>query len=64
MGFSFRVSGVRVQFEVSDFDPAQRREGRARCHFDRREKSVSEPSHSLGMTDLAPSLSVLGVLAR
>jgi hypothetical protein len=63
MGFSFRVSGVRVQFEVSDFDPAKGAKG-ARCHFDRREKSVSEPSHSLGMTDLAPSLSVLGVLAR
>ena len=27
----------------------------ARCHFDRREKSFSDPSHSLGMTDRAPS---------
>jgi hypothetical protein len=23
----------------------------ARCHFDRRERSFSDPSHSLGMTD-------------
>ena len=30
-----------------------------RCHFDRREKSFSDPSHSLGMTGLGPSLSVL-----
>jgi hypothetical protein len=36
----------------------------ARCHFDRREKSFSDPSHSLGMTDLRPSLCVLGVSAR
>ena len=26
-------------------------EGAARCHFDRREKSFLDPSHSLGMTD-------------
>ncbi len=30
-----------------------------RCHFDRREKSLLDPSHSLGMTDLGPSLGVL-----
>ncbi len=35
--------------------------GRARCHFDRREKSFSDPWHSLGMTDLGPSLCILGV---
>jgi hypothetical protein len=28
------------------------------CHFDRREKSFSDPSHPLGMTDLALSLGV------
>ena len=42
-------------------------EGAALCHFDRREKSFSDPSHSLGMTGLVPSLrglGVLGVLAR
>ena len=38
-------------------------EGAALCHFDRREKSFSDPSHSLGMTGLVPSLGVLGVLA-
>ena len=27
----------------------------APCHFDRREKSFLDPSHSLGMTGLAPS---------
>jgi hypothetical protein len=31
----------------------------ARCHFDRREKSFSDPSQSLGMTDRGPSLCVL-----
>ena len=30
-------------------------EGDARCHFDRREKSFSDPSHSLGITDRGPS---------
>jgi len=29
------------------------------CHFDRREKSFLDPSHSLGMTDLGPSLGAL-----
>ena len=33
-------------------------EGTALCHFDRREKSCSDPSHSLGMTGLVPSLCV------
>jgi|SRR6266498_718334 len=33
----------------------------ARCHFDRREKSFLDPSHSLGMTDFGPSPCVLGV---
>jgi hypothetical protein len=37
-------------------------EGAALCHFDRREKSFSDPSHSLGMTGLVPSLRGLGVL--
>jgi hypothetical protein len=36
-------------------------EGAALCHFDRREKSFSDPSHSLGMTDLVPSLGLLCV---
>ena len=39
-------------------------EGAALCHFDRREKSFSDPSRSLGMTGLVPSLGGLGVLAR
>ena len=34
------------------------------CHFDRREKSFSDPSHSFGMTGLGPSLGALCVLAR
>ena len=33
-----------------------------RCHFDRREKSFLDPSHSLGMTDLGPSLGVFASL--
>jgi hypothetical protein len=32
------------------------------CHFDRREKSFSDPSPSFGMTGLAQSLGVLGVI--
>jgi len=28
---------------------------KTRCHFDRREKSFLDPSHSLGMTGLGPS---------
>ena len=36
-------------------------EGAARCHFDRREKSFLDASHSLGMTDFGPSPCVLGV---
>jgi hypothetical protein len=36
----------------------------ARCHFDRREKTFSDPSHSLGMTGLAPSLCELGSAKR
>src|SRR5262249_341263 len=41
---------------------AQRRKGReekSHCHFDRREKSFSDPSHSLGMTCLARHLAFL-----
>src|SRR5919106_6386947 len=38
-------------------------EEHARCHFDRREKSFLDPSHSLGMTAIGPSLCALGVLA-
>jgi hypothetical protein len=34
------------------------------CHFDQREKSFLDPSHSLGMTDLGPSLGVLCAFAR
>ena len=33
---------------------AQRRQGKTNGHFDRREKSFSDPSHSLGMTDGGP----------
>jgi hypothetical protein len=33
-----------------------------RCHFERREKSFLDPSHSLGMTGRGPSLCDLGVL--
>ena len=43
--------------KASTVSSAERRKG-ARCHFDRREKSFSNPSHPLGMTDLGPSLSV------
>jgi hypothetical protein len=32
------------------------------CHFDRREKSLLDPPHPLGMTGLGPSLCDLGVL--
>src|SRR3970282_645830 len=31
------------------------RQGKTNCHFDRREKSFLDPSHSLGMTDGGPS---------
>jgi hypothetical protein len=34
------------------------------CHFDRREKSFLDPSQTLGMTGLGPSLGVLCVFAR
>src|SRR5882724_11798899 len=34
------------------------------CHFDRREKSFLDPSHSLGMTGLGPSLCGLCAFAR
>jgi hypothetical protein len=36
---------------------------KTRCHFDRREKSFLDPSHSLGMTGLGPSPLRLGVFA-
>src|SRR6266478_6511705 len=34
------------------------------CHFDRREKPFLDPSHSLGMTGLGPSLCGLCAFAR
>ena len=43
---------------------AQRRQGRKGCHFDRREKSLIDPSRSLGMTGIGPSTSRLGAFAR
>jgi hypothetical protein len=42
-------------------------QGQARkeyCHFDQREKSFSDPSHSLGMTDLGPSPLRLAALRK
>jgi len=38
-------------------------EGKTPCHFDRREKSFLDPSHSLGMTGLGSSPLRLGVFA-
>ena len=40
---------------------AQRRQVRNSCHFDQREKSLLDPSHSLGMTGIGPSPLRLGV---
>ena len=34
---------------------APRRQVRNHCHFDQREKSLLDPSHSLGMTGIGPS---------
>jgi hypothetical protein len=42
---------------------AQRRQVRKRCHFDRREKSFLDPSHSLGMTGMGSSTLRLGAFA-
>ena len=42
---------------------AQRRQVRKRCHFDRREKSFLDPSHSLGMTGMGSSPLRLGAFA-
>ena len=42
---------------------AQRRQVRERCHFDRREKSFLDPSHSLGMTGMGSSTLRLGAFA-
>ena len=51
-----KFSGGR---RLSDSDvpraKTQRRQVRIRCHFDRREKSFLDPSHSLGMTGIGPS---------
>ena len=42
----------------------RRRDAKACCHFDHREKSFSDPSHSLGMTALVCHFCVSGVFAR
>ena len=45
---------------------SQRRKGakEEHCHFERREKSFLDPSHSLGMTGHGPVAQRLGALAR
>jgi hypothetical protein len=40
---------------LSEAEGTARAQGTALCHFDRREKSFLDPSHSLGMTGLGPS---------
>ena len=35
---------------------SQRRKGRNHCHFNRREKSILDPWHRLGMSGFGPSL--------
>jgi hypothetical protein len=42
----------------------KRRKDKAYCHFDQREKSFSDPSHSLGMTGLARHLAFPAALLR
>ena len=49
----FNISGVEDS-RIRKFLPS-RRQVRNRCHFDQREKSLLDPSHSLGMTGLGPS---------
>jgi len=64
----FHHEGTKVTKE--DFSPKGAKG--ARCHFDSfdktqdrlREKSFSDPSHSLGMTDRGPSLCELGSAKR
>ena len=59
-----KFSGDR-RLSDSDMPPAkaQRRQVRKRCHFDRREKSFLDPSHSLGMTGMGSSPLRLGAFA-
>ena len=54
-----RVAIVLMELDQSDCFQ-QRRQGAKvmNCHFDQREKSFSDPSHSLGMPGPDPSLSV------
>ena len=51
-----KVSGDR-RLSDSDMPPAkaQRHQVLKKCHFDRREKSFLDPSHSLGMTGMGSS---------
>jgi hypothetical protein len=49
---------MSIELLGKDFLP-QKRLGR---HFDRREKSFLDPSHSFGMTEVGPSLSVVAPL--
>jgi len=49
--------GTKEDFSRKDAPlPGRGQAKAARCHFDRREKSFLDPSHSLGMTDRGPSL--------
>ena len=47
-----RTGGLRVACVLFGFGSLSRQA--CRCHFDRREKSFLNPSHSLGMTGLSP----------
>ncbi|MGH7888756.1 MAG: hypothetical protein ACREPG_12905, partial [Candidatus Binatia bacterium] len=57
-------SAQRAQKEKRGISPAkaQRREGKTNRHFERREKSFLDPSHSLGMTGSRLSLGVFAPL--
>ena len=54
-------SRAKHVLNLTEVTPSQPSE--TRCHFDRREKSFFDPSHSLGMTGGGPSPLRLGVFA-
>ena len=55
--FSYKI-GIPNQQRDDARKDAKHAKGE-RCHFDRREKSLLDPSHSFGMTGLGPSLCAL-----
>jgi hypothetical protein len=59
-----KLAGDR-RLSDSDMPPAkaQRRQVRNSCHFDQREKTLLDPSHSLGMTGIGPTPLRLGAFA-